>query len=390
MKRIISIFLTILCLTASLVSCKDNHGKSSLDTDALPENFLKETSPSNDKKEPLSSNNEKDMPKAETDYAIPYIEGLDYNYDLNKYITLPDYKSDSFKFDYTPTDNASIDLELERLSIGSRYAKLTEKSTGCENGDMVVFDYTSQYRDDNSNALSGKGISIRIGSEMFAPGFDSFIKGLSAGKSKTFSFTFPSDWTKSIAVAEETLEFNVTVLKVFSIVPADIDTVVEEHGAKSVDELREIIKDTIDKNNRYNFLQAIIAQSEVISYPQKEFEICKSLFDRDIEARAEINHTTVDGIIATDYSGDITKFEAERVTFAENKCKEDLVIFALQDIYPFELTVNEYNLILAEYHKENGSAMALSSIEEVHKNLGQALADSLFLDKAAELAYADR
>lgn len=368
MKKISALILAVICVVTAFASCKKEE----------PYNPLA-NGPDTSKKT--------DEPVAAVDYDIPVVEGLIYDYDLTQYITLPDYTSPDFRYDRYATDEAGLERSLLYTKLLSESVKITKVDRAAQTGDMVVFNYTSTSIQTGENSISGKNVSIILGKEMFAPGFDHYIAGLSAGQSGKFNFTFPSGWTDISALTAKTLEIEVNVTRVNDVVLPSTDQVIEELGLENEEELYRMLKENIDNTNASNMLEAVIEASEVISYPERELNVHRSLFDINAETQAKAMSTTLEGLIATEYSGSMEKFNLAGKEYAEKECKRDLVVYLLQDMFGFELEREEYNLCLEEYFNEYNAEMGLESPEDAYNFMGQALANSMFDDMAAQALY---
>lgn len=327
--------------------------------------------------------------KAENDFEVPLPEEFTFDYNMDEYITLPDYTSEDFKFNRLPLDDSALQKDIEFLKLESESAKVTQVNRESQTGDYLVFDYTSVF-DNGENALSGNNIGIVLGNDMFAPGFDDYVEGLKKDQSSVFKYTFPESWTTNIMAAGKTLTFTVKVKYVNEVILPELETVLSEQEIKDEAELMALLTEKREETNRYNFLEEIIKQSTVTAYPQKEYAYCESLFEADIEARARMQGITKEQVIASEYNNSTEKYEKAKKAYAENKCKRAMVAYYLRDKYGFELTKNEYNLCIEDYFNENGKEMGLKSVSEVHTNLGEAMANSLFSDLAAKAAYNEK
>lgn len=375
MKRILSLLLILATLSAVFCACGEDKGEREYDTP--PEGFT-------------TGGGNNDPETVTTDYDIPVTEGLDYDYDdLTAYITLPDYMSDSFVFSKLPVDDSGIESAIEYLKMYSPSAKLTDIDNAATDGNYVLFDYVAK-SEKKENVLSGSDVALIIGKDLFAPGFDGFIKGAKKDQELIFSFTFPKGWTNVAGVEGMTLSFEVTVKAVKDAKLPELSTVIKEQGAANEAELRDLIVQDRESTNASALFEAVVAQSTVTEYPDKELQIYREIFQKNDEARAEMYGVTLDSLINTEYNGSKSDYEKAKTEYAREKCKRDLVAYWLQDKYSFELTKKEYNAILNEYFESEGAEMGFKSVEEAHENMGQALATAAFSDLAAKSAYADK
>lgn len=368
MKKLLALILASLCMVTALSSCKKEEEYNPLAN-------------ASGTKEGTSE------PEADIDYDIPAIDGLTFDYDLTQYITLPDYTSPDFSYSRYADDEAGVERSLLYTKLYSPSVKITEVNREAQRGDMVVFDYTSTLDSTGESSIGSNNVTVILGEEMFAPGFDSYIEGLAKDRSKIFNFTFPSDWTEIASVSGKTLKMEVRIVRVNEVVLPSTEKITEEMEVANEAQLYELLKENIDKNNACNMLEAVIAESEVISYPEAELNAHMAVFDANIESRAKAMATTFDGIIATDYGGSTEKYNSEKRAYAETECKRDLVVYYLQDIFGFELDREEYNACVEEYFEEYGSDMGLKTVEDTHSFMGQAIANSLFDDMAAQALY---
>lgn len=134
-----------------------------------------------------------------------------------------------------PVDLASIELEKwvadvpeERIDDGLVRLAATRKAfatvtRAAELGDQVMMDFEGRLEGgDVEPGMSGQDHALELGSNMFIPGFEEQLIGISAGDQKTVSVTFPDDYG-SQTHAGKTGIFEVTAKEVKAPEEAGVD-----------------------------------------------------------------------------------------------------------------------------------------------------------------------
>ncbi len=199
-------------------------------------------------------------------------------------IKLADYKKIKLaprKVEVTTKDVTAV---LDNLRI--RAAVKKEVSRAAKTGDEVVIDFrgTDSKTGEPISGADGKDYPLLLGSNSFIPGFEDEIVGVKGGGKKTFTLTFPKDYS-SKDLQNRKVSFAVTASKVQEVTQAKLDdTFAATIGPfKTLSELKADIKKQLkaekqqEANRAYdNELLEKIASKSTVAIP-------KSLVDEEID-----------------------------------------------------------------------------------------------------------
>ncbi len=136
-------------------------------------------------------------------------------------VSLPDYKKVKKQKPSVSLTDADVTEVLKNLQ--TRAAEKKDVERAAQLTDQVWIDFTGvDAKGAPVDGADGKDYPIALGSNTFIPGFEDNVVGLSAGDSKTFDVTFPSDYHAK-ALAKQKVTFTVTVNKVQEVIMPKVD-----------------------------------------------------------------------------------------------------------------------------------------------------------------------
>ena len=344
MKKIIAIFLTVLS-TLSLISCTGTANKTEVET--TPQTEAQQTE------------------KEKTDFEVPPVEGLNYEaYNLDEYITLPDYKSFTLEYSKMTVDDSDVTAYINKLA--TEKAQKTEIDAAAISGNAVLCSYTGK-TSDGTPVGESTDTTVVIGSNTYIPGFEEKLIGTKAGETKEFTVSFPTDYTKNSELAGKDVTFTVSVSKVYKItMPVIDDNFAKGLGYDGVTDMnsfkeyvRSMLQDTADYQNSVYKQSALysrlMAETTVIKYPENELNIYMSNEDEET---------------------------------AKQHCLSDMITYKLKAIYNLELTKEEFNDTLGYYFEQYGAQYNITDINEFYKQFGSSVAhgqlQQICLERAAQ------
>lgn len=104
------------------------------------------------------------------------------------------------------------DLDEQIMRMRERAADFPQVERPIQQGDLVIADVSSE-TDAQPEEAAPRPTMIEIGAEGNIPGFDENLIGASAGDTKTFTVTYPEDYTDE-ALAGEDAEFTIVIKEV--------------------------------------------------------------------------------------------------------------------------------------------------------------------------------
>ena len=242
-----------------------------------------------------------------------------YDYEnLSDYISLADYKGLEFPLTTSVIideieEKYHSDMTDHNLSI----EKEMPKGTKVKNGDIVIIDYVGKHKGKAFEGGTAKGQSLEIGSDSYIDGFEDGLIGVTLGETVNLNLTFPDSYPKNPSLEGEKVVFTVTVNKITSHVYPTLESVGEtmavEMGFEDLDAYRESVLITVKTD--YLWAQKVLANSEVIKYPEKELNINKKHYEERYQN------------LVSDYGQESVNTAIK--TSAENLTKEELVGYAI-------------------------------------------------------------
>lgn len=206
----------------------------------------------------------------------------------NQYITIKQYKG----LEVNKVDEQKVTDEDVESAISSQLSTtaVKEKVTGraAENGDTVNIDYKGSVDGVEFEGGSAEKQDLELGSGQFIgangdhKSFEEQIVGRNVGDSFDITVQFPADYPNP-EVADKVSVFNIKVNEIsVSRVPELTDKWVKENSEKSktVEEYKKETKKMMEENNEKSLgislqsqaLEALVEQTEVKKYPEKDVE----------------------------------------------------------------------------------------------------------------------
>ena len=228
-----------------------------------------------------------DQPKIEIKKFVPYtLLEFEALVPVLGDIKLADYKK--IKLPSTvPKKVTDADVEAVLNNIQKQLAEKKDVNRAAKNNDQVFIDFKGV--DENNKPVNGadaKNYSLIIGSNNFIPGFESNLIDLKPGEEKSFTLTFPKDYSVK-ALANRKVTFTVNLIKVQELVEPPInDEFASNVGPfKSVKELEEDVRSQLllekqneaDRDYESKLLKEISSKSSV--------SIPEVLIDEEVEKR---------------------------------------------------------------------------------------------------------
>jgi trigger factor len=183
-----------------------------------------------------------------------------------------------------------VDQALERLRNRAARFEPVEGTT-VEPGQTAVVDIVRQGTDKDGNRGDEErhaGISIEMGAAGNPPGFDDQVIGMTVGETKSFSITYPNDYSNS-DLAGSTVDYTVTLKEIKKrVVPALDDEFAKDLGEyDSLDALKTRVRedltaeaaDAAEQQLRHDLLKKLAERVP--------FDVPAALLDREVDRRLQ-------------------------------------------------------------------------------------------------------
>ena len=219
----------------------------------------------------------------------------------------------------TEVTDAAIDRTIEILRKQRRTFGLRPAAEGAQETDRVTIDFEGKI--DGEPFAGGKADDFQfiIGEGQMLEQFDSAVRGMKVGQSKTFPLQFPADY-HGADVAGKEADFMVTVKKIEAQnLPAVDDALAKSLGIKegTVEGLRADVRKNLDREVKFRVLARNKAAAMEALAQAAELELPNALVAGETErlieaARADLKQRGVKDADTTPIPAEIFKPQAER------------------------------------------------------------------------------
>jgi len=219
----------------------------------------------------------------------------------------------------TEVTEAAIDRTIEILRKQRRTFGLRAKDEAAVEGDRITIDFEGKIDGEPFAGGKAEDFPFIIGEGQMLEQFDSAVRGMKVGESKTFPLQFPADY-HGADVAGKEADFMVTVKKIEAQnLPAVDDALARSLGIKegTVEGLRADVKKNLEREVKFRVLarnkaavMEALAQAAELDLPNA---LVASETDRLIEnARADLKQRGVKDAETANIPAEIFRPQAER------------------------------------------------------------------------------
>lgn len=282
--------------------------------------------------------------------------------DVDKYVTLGEYKGLEVTVDPITVD----DSEIDSLVSNAYSSYITAENGGIVDravavGDTANIDYVGKKDDVAFDGGTASGYNLTIGSGQFIDGFEEGLVGVMPGETVDLNLTFPENYhSEDMAGAE--VVFTVTVNY---IVPTELqDSVVAVmgiEGVSTVEELRQYAYDYLYSNAEANYevnvqnavLDGFMANCVFAEIPQDMIDEYRALAESNLTTQAEMYGMTADDLCYYYYGMDMATFLDD---YSVEAVKQDLALQAVANREGLNLSDEELNETLQTMATDSGYA----------------------------------
>jgi trigger factor len=228
-------------------------------------------------------------------------------------IALADFKA--VKLEKIVADIVDLDVDegVRRLAEQNRTYTARPEGAKAESGDRVVISFKGTVNGEAFEGGSGDDVPVKIGANVFLPGFEDQLLGIAAGESRTVNVTFPADYAAE-KLAGQAASFEVAAKAVEQPDELTIDDAFAAAlGIESLDKLRQAVKGRIAQEyagmSRQKLKRELLDKLDVLH----KFEAPPSLIEQEF--------TNVWNTVLADLKAQNRTFEQEGTT--EEKAREE-------------------------------------------------------------------
>jgi len=228
-------------------------------------------------------------------------------------IALADFKAIKLEKIVADVADLEVDEGVRRLAEQNRTYTARPEGAKAESGDRVVISFKGTVNGEAFEGGSGDSVPVKIGTNVFLPGFEDQLLGIAAGDTRTVNVTFPADYAAE-KLAGQAASFEVVAKAVEQPNELTIDDAFAASlGIESLDRLRQAVKERIAQEytgaSRQKLKRELLDKLDVLH----KFEAPPSLVEQEF--------TNVWNTVQADLKSQNRTFEREGTT--EDKAREE-------------------------------------------------------------------
>ena len=282
-----------------------------------------------------------------------------YDYDLSEYVKVGDYKGLDYSIAEVSVTDDEVDTEIDsRLQSAATTETVTEGKV--EDGDSINIAFAGTIDGEEFEGGSSESYDITVGTTQMIDGFVEGLIGHEIGDNVILNLKFPDDYSNE-DVAGKDVVFDVTInYKSVKVVPElDEDFVKENSDVDTVEEYKEAVKEELlaqkesqaDLDAKEALWNEIVADSEVISYPEKELEaanVAADEIEKQYKSQAESYGMEWEDFLESYMGSSQEDFEESKKQYAEETVLQEMVMYYIAREEGIEVTDKEYKEYLAD------------------------------------------
>lgn len=315
----------------------------------------------------------------------------DLNYD--DYIEVGDYKSLDLDFEKEDVSDEDINSYLNNiLQSYAEYTDITDRTT--KEGDLLNITFSSTIDGEEFENGAAEDYSFILGSGEFLEDFEKPLYNINTGDIVTADVTFPDDYSSD--VAGRTAKFTIVLNSIQEVkipeLTSEIITSISQ-TASTEEELKNEIKETLElskeasyKDTVYGTIVEKLAEiSTIKDYPENLYNYYKNVIKTYYA-----EYATAYGLSLEDFLSDyceltLEDFEKESESYAQEACKQSLILYSIGNKENISLTDEEYEASLEELALEYGYDSVDILKEEISSYNGEyEMRENLYFDKVCE------
>ena len=237
--------------------------------------------------------------------------------ELKPEVKLGKYKDVEVEYEEFKNPDDALEKELEMTQ--KRFSKLETVDRKSTDKDSVVFDFEGFVGDEKIEHGDGKNYTLDLSNSNFIPGFAEGLVGHASGEEFEISVKFPENYHEDKLKGADA-KFKIKLHEVKERKTPELnDELAKKAGKKSLDDLKEDIKNFLENNakNQNDRIKSDAIFDKVIA--ETKIEIQQTMLDREYEAVKEEAR-----VGATQQGADFDKLvEAEGKDKVEERFKEE-------------------------------------------------------------------
>jgi trigger factor len=327
------------------------------------------------------------QPKIE---IVSFKEGADLEYKMNLEL-LPEIQ---------PVDLSTLELErlrpeipedqveqaLQRIAEPHRKSEKVDREA--QSGDAVVIDFVGRIDGKEFPGGAAKDHKLVLGSSSFIAGFEDQLAGAKAGDKRDVKVTFPKEYGSEELAGKDAV-FEVDVKEVQQLQPPAIDDdLAKEVGLESLEELRKMVRERIERDYQGVARQRLKRQLLDKLAENHDFPVPPGMVEFEFEniwKQLEQERANNKELAGEDAGKSDDELKAEYRQIAERRVRLGLLLSEIGRANNINVTAEEVNRALMEEARRHPGYER--QVVELYRNNEQALANlraPLYEDKVID------
>jgi len=316
------------------------------------------------------------------------LQNYRYRYDLSEYITLGQYKELPVVVADTTVTEADVQQQIDATI--SYFATRDEIDRAPQAGDLVVYDCTVVMDGETQDALSGDDLELTLGFDHLGSDIEALLLTASVGDTITADRVFDNSILHGI-YAGKTVTYTITVEHFYALTPQPYDDLfvkaylsynsVEEYEAALRASLEQAAADTNMRLIVQQTWDAVLENTTVISYPEKEMEEMLDQLEQELRAYTSSIGLNYEDYIGVFYGKKPDEFREYAKDAIKDRMKEDMIIYAIARAENLTVTESQYRSY-ESYFCENFDVDSLEELEQLYEK--EALLEIVLADVVKE------
>ena len=376
MKKLLILLFCVTLLICAFVSCGKGDGGDPTNSTS-PSNNMDSSNPqgggSSDNSQNGNDQGGNDQGGNDQGGNDLTVDGeLKYQYDLDEYISLPEYK------DYELT--VKLDTVQQKIDTYIMKKAVKSKRSICMVGDVVNVSYFGYHIDENGEILFENGspvtfnesesYGVYLGSRLALEEFEKGIVGMKIGDIKEIYVTFPQDYYQKDLAGKKVI-FEIILNSIYEA-PLYNDAFVKNNFPEyaGVKEYENSMKQEAVLDSFYSY---VIENAVVKSYPTKEYSEFADELNKMEDGFQDKYKISLDEYLQNE-------FQMTRDEYIKNEMKKEMVVLALaksENVTPtqeqIELEKERLVAYYTRYYIDAGATQSEAKLltQDVVKDLGK-------------------
>jgi trigger factor len=183
------------------------------------------------------------------------------------------------KYEVKP-EKKEVEDRIKNLADANK--KYVEKKGKSENEDLIVFDFEATVEKKSFEGNKGEKLQIILGKDLFIPGFDSQLMGITKGDEKIVKVNLPENYPNK-DLAGKASEFKCKIIDVKQPESQKVDDAFAKNfGAKDLKDLENMVEKQITRE--FESITEQLLKKEILDDLDKnfDFELPKALLEEEI------------------------------------------------------------------------------------------------------------